>query len=318
MKISLKNRFRILKFSAIVPLITPLFLLLFFGILTKGLFFTPFNINILINQSIILAVIATGAVFIYSMGYIDISVGTITCFTGIISIMLANKTGSPLIMLLSSLFVAIIISLINGISIALFKLPSFIVTLVMMNILNALINFTLGLNSMIAVSYDFSYLDTFEIKMLTLIFMAFLSVLIFNYTPIGRGNKLIGGNPLASYLSGISISRNTILSFIFHGIGIGLGTFILLIRTNCVSYQTGTSYPFDVIIALVLGGMPITGGPKTRITAGLIGAFTITTLNNGLTMLGISIGLLQVLKGLIFLVVLSILTISNRDKLLPR
>lgn len=307
-----------LKLTNFIPLIAFLLVLIFFGITTKGLFFSSFNINILINQSVILAIIATGAIFIFSMGYIDISIGAIICFSGVISIILANFSKSLVIMFLTCLLCAIIISAINGISIAFFKLPSFIVTLAVMNILTAIVTWILGLNSMITIKNNFSYLDTVEIKLLSLFFMVVLSIIAFNYTPLGRGNKLIGGNPIASYLSGISIVKNTIISFILHGIGIGIGTFLLLIRTNSVSIQTGSSFAFDVIIALVLGGMPITGGPRSKITAGIIGAFTITTLNNGLIMLGISTGHLQLIKGILFLIVLSILTIGNRGRLLQR
>ena len=74
----------------------------------------------------------------------------------------------------------------------------------------------------------------------------------------------------------------------------------------------------DVLIALVVGGMPISGGPKYKISAGLVGALTVVVLNSGLTMVGLSTALIQAIRGIVFIVVVLVSSFSYRGKLLPR
>ena len=108
------------------------------------------------------------------------------------------------------------------------------------------------------------------------------------------------------------------ISFLISGIGIGIAAFLLMGRAGAVSYQTGQSYGFDVIIAIVLGGMPISGGARSRITAGIVGALTLTAFNNGLVILGATVGVLQVTRGALFLIVVSALMFRQRERLLAK
>ena len=70
--------------------------------------------------------------------------------------------------------------------------------------------------------------------------------------------------------------------------------------------------------ALVLGGMPLVGGPRSKISAGLVGAATITVLNAGLTMIGLDLATIQTVRAIIFLAVVYVASVSYRTKLLPR
>ena len=72
------------------------------------------------------------------------------------------------------------------------------------------------------------------------------------------------------------------------------------------------------MIALVLGGMPLSGGPRSKVSAGILGAATITVLNSGLTIMGLSTGQVQICRGIVFIVVVFISSFSYRTKLLPR
>ena len=72
------------------------------------------------------------------------------------------------------------------------------------------------------------------------------------------------------------------------------------------------------MVALVLGGMPLTGGPRSRISAGLIGSATITVLNMGLTMMGLSTAIVQIFRAIVFLAVVYVASMTYRTKLLPR
>ncbi|ADQ08046.1 inner-membrane translocator [Caldicellulosiruptor hydrothermalis 108] len=304
--------------SNLLPVIGFVFIIVFFGIMTKGVSLSPFNIKILINQAIVVAIIATTATFIFSMGAFDISIGAVTCFAAVVGAIAANATKSPIVMFAMCMVSAIALSLMNGFCIAFLKLPSFIVTLATMNIISAAVTLVIGTTDLITLEMDVDYLDQIYIKIIVLIVVMLLSVILFDFTKLGKSNKIIGGNQTVASLSGISITKNILATFLVSGIGIGLGAFLLLVRTGSVSSQTASSMGFDIIMAMVLGGMPISGGAKSKITAALIGAFTITALNNGLVIMGASVGALQAIRGVIFLIIITLMLLNQREKLLPR
>ena len=82
--------------------------------------------------------------------------------------------------------------------------------------------------------------------------------------------------------------------------------------------KVSTTLFYVVMVALVLGGMPLTGGPRSRISAGLIGAATITVLNMGLTMMGLSTAMVQIFRAIVFIAVVYVASMTYRTKLLPR
>ena len=118
--------------------------------------------------------------------------------------------------------------------------------------------------------------------------------------------------------TGLQIKRTVILSYLLGALGIGLAAFVLVTRTRTVGASTGASLGTDVLVALVLGGMPLTGGPRSSIYAGLIGAASITVLTNGLTMMGLPLEVIQICRGVVFIVVVFIASMSYRTELLPR
>ena len=143
-------------------------------------------------------------------------------------------------------------------------------------------------------------------------------LIAFNYTPIGLNAKNIGGNKFAAKQSGISNVKTTFTVFLFGALGVALAAFLVMLRTRTVMATMAGSVGNDVMVALVLGGMPLSGGPKSKISAGIIGAITITVLNSGLTILGLTTGQIQICRGVVFIVVVLVSSLSYRGKLLPR
>ncbi|MBN2221539.1 MAG: hypothetical protein JW708_04970, partial [Vallitaleaceae bacterium] len=163
-----------------------------------------------------------------------------------------------------------------------------------------------------------------SIKSMTGINLAFLlgffvfALVMFNYTKIGKAAKLQGGNPLASAQSGIHAKKTIIYSFLMSGVGITLAAIITILKTKTVTAQTGGTLGNDILVAIVLGGMPLSGGPRSKISAAVIGAATITVLNNGLSILNVSNEDIQIVRGIIFLAVVFVTSMSYRNKYLPR
>jgi len=165
---------------------------------------------------------------------------------------------------------------------------------------------------------EFSFGQMSTISIICLVIFFIICVILFQFTPIGPKAKNMGGNVFAAKQSGISKTKTTFTVFIIGAIGIALAAFLLMIRTRTIGNTTGGSLGNDVMVALVLGGMPLSGGPRSKISAGLVGAVTITVLNSGLTMMGLSTGEVQIIRGIVFIIVVLVSSLSYRGKLLPR
>ena len=142
-------------------------------------------------------------------------------------------------------------------------------------------------------------------------------MVLFNYTKIGRRDKMIGGNATCAKFTGIDLMAAGIISFAVSGIGLGLCGFLYI--TQMGSVNTGsilTSVGLNVIIAINLGGMPTSGGPKSRISAAIIGGFFCTILDELFAAMYLS-NWMYFAKGVVFLVAVCLTSLGDRPKRLP-
>lgn len=307
--------------------LTPLFglLALFIAFLVLG---TVQDINIsyglksIINQSVVVAVVATGAVFIYTLGSFDISLGASVAVSALVGGMVYNRTESILIMTAVCIGVAVLIGLINSVLASVFNLPVFVTTIAMLSVLNALVLVLIKVNgtgSEIAVpATAVKGLNNTPFKIMVLLLFFLLSMFIFSFTKIGRMQKFQGGNPVCAKLSGIKEKRIAIIAFVMSGIGVGLGAFLSIIYAPTLTRNTASSVGMDVIIAIVFGGMPVSGGARSKIYAAVVGAFSMTLLSQIMVMFNLNSGIGQMVKAAIFLLVVFLATSDQRGKMLPR
>ena len=277
-----------------------------------------YNLEIIINQSVILTVVAIGAVFIFSLGSFDISLGASMAVSGMIGVMVYNLTESFAIMLLACVAAGVLVGTVNSLLSAIFNLPAFVSTIAMLSILSSLVDLILDGNNNIKLIGSTAAIDNLLVKLFILVVFFAIAFYLFNKTAIGRKNKFLGSNPIAASQTGISIVKQTIYSFCFSGLGVGLAAFLTILRAPTLSKSTGGSIGMDVLIAIVFGGMSVSGGSRSKIGASIIGALSITVLNQVLLVLGASFGMTQLIKGVIFLAVVFVATLNYRTKLLPR
>ena len=280
----------------------------------------------ILNESVVLAVIATGAIFIYSLGSFDISLGASTLFSATLGVMAYNATESFPLMLLVIFATAIGCSLLSSILASVFHIPVFVTTVAMMSVLTSVASQIISVNggAMGGISIPSSLvkpLDNMTFKLIMLAAYAALCVFIFNFTKIGRRLKFLGGNPVCAKLSGIDMNAYAIVAFAMAGIGVGLGAFLTLVYTPSVTATTAGGIGMNVIVAIVFGGMPISGGPRSRIYAALMGGFSYILLNNILKLLisgNAGYGISQIISAVFFLAVVFVTGINYRTKLLAR
>ncbi len=292
------------------------------------------NLTALLNQAIVLMFVATGAIFIFTLGSFDISLGAGTLFSATIGILAFNATGSVFVLFLVCLGVAVVCSLLNSVIASVFHLPMFVTTVAMLSVLTALatsiINSkgaasgtTISINVSAELRDTFSSLDNVWFKLAILAIFSLVCLFIFNFTKIGRRQKFLGGNPICAKMTGISNSLYGIIAFVMAGIGVGLGAAMTIVYTPTVSTTTAGSIGMSVFIAIVFGGMPISGGPRSRIYSALVGGISYMLLKNILFMLFSSIGgardgYVQIISAVLFLAVVFAASVNYRSKNLPR
>ena len=165
-------------------------------------------LKIVFNEGVVLAIVATGSVFIYTLGSFDISLGAATLFSATAGIMAYNASGSLAVMILSIFGVGIGCSLLNSVLASVFKIPAFVTTVAMMSVLSAVsakIITTNGgaLGGISIPSQVVKPLDNPPFKIILLAVFFFFFLLIFNFLKTGRRQKFLGGNQVCAALTGI-------------------------------------------------------------------------------------------------------------------
>ena len=308
---------KIATFSSVAGLL----LMVILYIVLMGGRLNAFALKTVLNQTVITAVVSTGAVFIYSTGAFDISLGAEVAVAALTGAYAYLATGSIWIMLLVCVGLAMGIGAFNSTLANVFHLPVFVTTIAMLSILGAvvkvLINASGGANVKVPKPAVKPY-DTVAVKLIVLIgFMAFCNIL-FRYLKVGREEKFIGGNAVAAEFTGINAKKLSIIAFVVAGLGAGLAAWLYIVRSPTLSSDTASSIGMDVMVSIVFGGMPISGGPKSKITSALIGATSMVLLSQIMQILNLGSGVNQMVKAILFLAVVGLASMNYRTKRLPR
>ena len=192
----------------------------------------------------------------------------------------------------------------------------------MMNVYGSVSNLlftTLGENAKLSVPFSLvTGLNTTGFRIAILAAYEIFCCFLFYFTKLGRQEKFLGGNPVCAALSGIKPKSLTILSFALAGIGIGLAAFSLIVETPTLSSSSGSSVGMNMLIALVFGGMNMNGGPGSKMYAALLGSLSMAFLDSFMNIFVTGSWYLEIVKGVLFVLVVFLFTIGKRPRLLPR
>jgi len=301
-------------FSVVFPLTMLVFLVTIFIAATNGDFLTANVIKGIFNQSLIVGTMAIAVSFIYTTGNIDFSVGNVMGLAAVFGALSYQVTGSMAAAIIITFAGGIILMMFNCILGIVFKIQSAMVAIVAMSVYNALTIVLVGADP---IRLDFNTSKALEGNFRYIGFILYFSIclLLFHKTAIGRKLRLIGGNENCAVQTGINEAKSKITAFLFAGFGVGLAGVLQILRTSNVAQSVGNGMGMDVMLATVLGGMSIFGGPKSNAFAGFVGAVTVTVLNKGLLMVGVSSTLIQGVRAVVFL--LLVFMNSERQMTLP-
>jgi ribose transport system permease protein len=281
----------------------------FFSLLSEN-FFNYGNITNILFSTVVIGLLALGTTFVIITGGIDLSIGTGMALCAVMSGVFIVNAGVPLPLgVLGAILFGGLIGLVNGLSVAVLKLPPFIATLAMMLVAQGLA-LVVSHSAPIYFSDSPAYIDlsigsiipgaNFPNAVLVLAFAAIIAGVLLNRTVLGRYTYSIGSNEEATALSGIDVRRWKIVIYTMAGLFTGLAGVMISARLGSAQPATGMGYELQAIAAVVIGGTSLTGG-KGSIVGTVIGALIISVLNNGLQIMSIPQEWQNVILGIVIL-----------------
>lgn len=291
----------------VIPFAGLAFVFIFFLIATQGSLVEADNLDDILNQCFTITVVVVGASFVYALGQFDISIGAVMAIAELVIVFAIKAGGVPIpVLVLIGIGVAVGITFITSIVSSILKVPTFIAAFCMMYICNGVLITVTSQQKMYIPLADYNFINDPLIKGISLAVVLVAGFIVFYKTRLGKDVKAMGGNEVAAVQSGIRKVRTYILAFTCLGVCVGVAAFFSMIRTSQVTSSTGSSLGLNILVAIVLGGFPLTGGANARMLNAIVGALTITLLQNGLSLMNIANEYNLFLQGLIFIVVIAV------------
>lgn len=303
-----ENISRLLK--DLFPYLGLILMVLLFATTTNGKFLRTANLMMILKQSVIVMIGALGSSFVLSHGNMDFSIGGEMALCCLLSYYLSQV--NPYLMLPACIIIALLLSFIVSVVHVVIGVPAFVSGMCVMFIGKGIVQSVSGSGLTCPPMYNALDETWFYIAALCLVLV--ITFILFNYTKIGRYNRLLGSNPVASFLSGIDTKKYKILAFLTSGLCVGIASFLTIVRGGGVSAQTGATFEMDTIIVLTLGGAPLSGGSGVKLKSALLGALTYYVLSNGLIIWGVDAEIIFAIKGILFLTIVG-LTFDRSNKI---
>lgn len=285
----------------VLPIVGLVVVFILFNILTDGRMIS--NMNLVLSQVYVTTIAAMGVFFIMTMGGLDFSQGSILGISSIVVCVL-SKTSIPLA-IAGGILAGAAIGAINGYFYVNRKIKSFIVTICTMFLFRGIIKY-LTTDAPVGGSALLINYDTTTLKLTCTLVILIIGFIVFRYTKFGTYLKAIGAGEKAAKFAGIRTDRMKFLVYVLAGAITGFAAFINVIKVGSVTASGGNQLETQILIALVLGGMPISGGANVRFENIIVGSMLYIVLNSGLTMMGMSTQMLQLIEGIVFLVFVAV------------
>jgi ribose transport system permease protein len=298
---------------------------LFFSV-SAPYFATPGNALKIFVQIAINTVLAAGMTFVILTGGIDLSVGSVLALCTVVgATVMINESLSPAVAitlaLLSCMATGAACGLLNGWISTRWKIPSFIVTLGMLNMAAGAARVVSDNSTITGLPQSFVDFGNLIIGgFLPSIFLIAVLVIaagwfVLRFTVFGRMVFAVGTNDEAVRLSGHNPDFYKVAAFTISGLTAGIGAMVYLLRLNIGSPIAGVGYELNAIAAVIIGGTSLSGG-KGSIIGTLVGACILQVLSTGLQLLGVGDNFKPIVIGLV--IVLAVILDAYRERLLRK
>ena len=273
-----------------------------FAVMTSGQFFAIENVFNILKQVAVVGIMSVGMTMVLLTAGIDLSIGSIAGMACVLAASLLLKGVNVWLVVLAVLAVSALTGLLNGFFINELQIPPLIVTLAMMTSIRGVAYLItgglpiFGFKSNILVLGQ-GYVGFIPVPVILMVIVFLIGIVFVQNTRYGRYMYGVGGNEEATRLSGINVKKIKYIVYSISALLAGLAGMVMLARINSGTPKMGQGYEMDVITAVVLGGVSISGG-EGRLGFVIIGVLIMGVLTNGLILLNVQEYVQWVIKGL--------------------
>ena len=278
-----------------------------------GNFVTPGNMSALLLDNAFLMVLAVGMTFVILTAGIDLSVGSVMGFTGILCASMLSK-GVPVYLVIPVMFVAGgAIGLLIGVLVQYFNVQPFIASLAGL-FLGRGLAFVVSLSSIRVENKPVLWLQGTRFQIggwyitptgIIALAVVIIGALVLQFTRFGRTIYAVGGSESSARLMGLNVARAKVLAYVISGLCGGLAGLILTAFSSSGYPRYGIGTELDVIAVVVIGGTLLTGG-RGYVVGSMIGVFVFGTIHSIISFMGAEQSWMQIIVGallLLFIVV---------------
>lgn len=255
-------------------------------------FLTSANILSMFTALTVEGVIAIGMVLLLIIGGLDLSVGAVMAFTGVVTALMINA-GIPVVLaILLGLLSAMLVGVVNGVLIAKLRLNAFITTLGMMMVVKGLMLVFSNGKAVLNMPDSFKMIGQSKLLgiqlpiYIMLVLVVAMDILVRNSRYM-RQSYYVGNNELSSKLNGINVDMVKIVSYSLSALFAGIAGVLITARFGNASVTLGDNTAMNVITAAIIGGASLNGGQGTILGA-FLGATFMQLISTSLNMLNVN------------------------------
>ena len=316
--IQIKRRFRINKND--LPLWILVGIIILASIVLTAIepnFLSSTNIFNILQQNTALCLVTLGAGVVLLSGNIDLSVGNMLAVCAVIGGKLVVEGSTDMSVIIMTLLIGIVFGIINGIIVTYSKVDSFIITLGLLSIYQALALILCNGNN-VYLKGAFNALGNSKVGDVPLLVILLavatvIMVLVMKYTKFSRRIYAIGGNEEVAFLAGIKINLYKIMVYTISGLFSSLGGLVVLSRIGQATPAMGGDYALQSITAAVIGGIALSGG-RGKIIGAILGGIMLGLITNALNMLRVPSYYQYMVLGIVIIAAVIVSNLGERNK----
>jgi len=283
-------------------------------------FLTGDNLSIVLQQVMVVGVIAIGQTLVILTAGVDLSCGTVMALGAIVMTKLAAELGVSVPLAIAvGIGATTLFGLLNGMLVTRINLPPFIVTLGTLNIAFAITQLYSNAQTVTDLPEAMNTLGgTFHVGGTSVVYgvvvmlaLYALTAFVLRETAAGRHVYAVGNNPEAARLTGIATPRVILAVYVLAGVFYGIAALLSVARTGVGDPNAGQTENLDAITAVVLGGTSLFGGRGT-VLGSLVGALIVGVFRNGLTLMGVSSVYQILITGILVILAVATDQLSRR------
>lgn len=293
-------------------------------IITGASIWTPASLKNFVNKVAPLMIVGIGATFIYSMGAIDISVGYQTAVYGAIAVVVANLTGSLILGFGVIICIGILCAAFNATIGAYVKLPAVMSSVILMQLFSGISTLiqdhygttTIGLADA-ALKNSIAWAKNVAVIVAAIVLFCAIATYILKYTKVGKRARAIGANKRAADQAGAKLLITRMVSYAIFSVFLSIAAFFLTARIGAMPMAATENFQMEIMIMLLMGGVPLSGGMRVRLSGSVVGCLTYNLISTGMNYCSVPMEFIIFTQAVIFLAIVGVTCRINGDYL-PR